>query len=113
MRADTEHDLRSLEATAAPAAGGAEVAADTGAADPFAGDLSSARVGELQRALIDRFAAPGPIEVALSSVTSIDAAGLQLLLAARRAATARGRELRFTDPSEPVRHLFDRIGEPR
>lgn len=54
-------------------------------------------------------AAPA-IELDLSGVTAIDTAGLQLLVAARRSAANRGRELRFVTPSEPVRHVFDLLG---
>jgi anti-sigma B factor antagonist len=47
-----------------------------------------------------------PIEIDLSQVSEIDTAGLQLLLLARREASAREKTLTFTDPSAAVQSCW-------
>jgi len=49
----------------------------------------------------------GDIEVDLADVTEIDSAGLQLMVMAKREATAQGKNLRFTQHSAPVLDLLD------
>jgi len=49
----------------------------------------------------------GDIEVDLGDVTEIDSAGLQLMVMAKREATALGKKLRFTQHSAPVLDLLD------
>lgn len=46
-----------------------------------------------------------PLTVDLSAVERADSAGLALLLEWRRLARAAGRELRYVNPPEQVRHL--------
>lgn len=48
----------------------------------------------------------------LSAVQEIDAAGLQLLLLARREAAAVGREFRILEPSECVREVLSLAAGP-
>ena len=49
----------------------------------------------------------GPVELDLKRVETIDTAGLQLLLAARRHAADGGRELKVTNPSRPVSDVLE------
>ena len=66
------------------------------------GELSIVRAAELQALLL---AAPHTID--LSGVTECDSAGLQLLMAAKKAALAEGRPLRLTGHSPAVLEVFE------
>lgn len=50
---------------------------------------------------------PGPDEIDLSAVTELDSAGLQLLMLAKRLATAQGRELQLVAHSAAVIEVFE------
>ena len=52
----------------------------------------------------------GPLEIDLSRVPEIDSAGVQLMLAARRAAAACGRALNFTAADSAVRSTLTLLG---
>lgn len=68
------------------------------------GELTIPRAAELKPVLLD---ANAPTEFDLSRVTSIDSAGLQLLILAKREALAAGRELRLVRHSQAVLDVFD------
>ncbi len=72
--------------------------------DPLAGDWTIYRAAELHAVLRERFDA-GCERIDLSGVESIDSAGLQLMIAARRSAERAGRTLAFVGAGEPVRAL--------
>ncbi|MBT3065187.1 lipid asymmetry maintenance protein MlaB [Rhodoferax sp. U11-2br] len=63
------------------------------------GELTIFRAAELKPMLLD---APAVTEVDLSAVTELDTAGLQLLMVAKKAALAQGRELQLTGHSPAV-----------
>jgi len=68
------------------------------------GELTIFRAAELKPQLLD---APQPTEVDLGAVTEIDTAGLQLLMVAKKAALAAGRDLRLTNHSPAVLEVFE------
>jgi anti-anti-sigma factor len=70
------------------------------------GDLTIRRVQELKDVILARLAQAQALEVDLAGVTEIDTAGAQLLLMARRAAQAGGKELRLAAYSPAVDALF-------
>lgn len=64
--------------------------------------------GELKPRLLAELAAhPEATRLDLSHVVELDTAGLQVLLTARRYATAAGRELRVTNPSHVVTDVLE------
>ena len=71
------------------------------------GDLTVRRVQEMKDVILARLAHAQALEVDLAGVTEIDTAGAQLLLLARRAAQASGKELRLVAHSPAVAALFD------
>lgn len=64
----------------------------------------------LRRRLFEPMDNGRDVEVDLAAVCHIDAAGLQLLLAARLHALAKGRQLRLTRPSAAVLDFFGALG---
>ena len=68
------------------------------------GELTIFRAMELKPALL---ADPPLTEVDLSGVTDIDSAGVQLLMMAKQAAQADGRELRLSQHSAAVLEVFE------
>lgn len=72
------------------------------------GDLTIYRAAELKPALLAALEADGPFEIDLAAVTEIDGAGLQLVVAARREAERRGREVSCAAASPAVEEL-DRL----
>lgn len=79
-----------------------------GKSDPRAchlqGELTVFRAADVKQTLL---ANPPPLEIDLSGVTDIDTAGVQLLMLAKRAALADGRELRLTAHSPVVIEVFE------
>ncbi len=71
------------------------------------GDLTIRRVQEMKDVILARLAQSQALEVDLAGVTEIDTAGVQLLLMARRAAQASGKQLRLAAYSPAVASLFD------
>lgn len=63
-----------------------------------------------QLGLLREALATGAAELDLSAVSECDTAGVQLLVAARRQARARGTALALHNPSEPVREALQRYG---
>lgn len=79
------------------------------AAHKFAieGELTIFRAAELREALLGCLQSAGEIEVDLSGVAEFDTAGLQLMIAAKREAVQRGKQLHFANHSKPVLDLLD------
>lgn len=69
----------------------------------IADDLTVYTATAIKSLMQAALAAPGALELDLTGVAAIDTAGLQLLLAAQRSATAQGRQLGLGAPSEAVR----------
>ena len=65
------------------------------------GDLTIYRTGELKQQLLRLLDGPCPIIIDLSGVTALDSAGLQLLIATKKAADASHKTLDLTS-SNPV-----------
>jgi len=70
------------------------------------GELTIYRAAELCADFRKALAGDGDLEVHLAMVTEMDSAGLQLLVAARKAAVAAGRGVRLVAPSPAVREVF-------
>ena len=71
------------------------------------GEMTIFVAQELKEALAEPLIKAREIDVDLSQVTEIDAAGLQLMLMAKLEAIARGSELRFSGHSAPVQEMLD------
>lgn len=72
------------------------------------GELTIYGAAELQARLVASLAdAPEGLDIDLSGVSELDSAGVQLLMAARRAALATGRSVTLCAPSDAVREVFD------
>jgi len=71
------------------------------------GEMTIFAAQELKLEMQEFLASASEIEVDLSQVTEIDAAGLQLMLAAKIASIARDIPLRFTSHSTPVQELLE------
>jgi anti-sigma B factor antagonist len=74
------------------------------------GELTIYTAQELKNKLLDGLAANQELELDLSEVSEIDAAGLQLLVMVKQEATALGKVLRFTGHSMVVVDLLDLSG---
>lgn len=66
------------------------------------GELTIYRAAELKPVVLDALARAPRTEIDLSGVTEIDTAGVQILMLAKRAAVADGRELRLVSHSAAV-----------
>ncbi|WP_395702306.1 lipid asymmetry maintenance protein MlaB [Aquabacterium sp.] len=73
------------------------------------GEMTIYRAAELKPLLLQALADGdgAPIEIDLAEVSEFDAAGLQLLMAAKTAATAAGRALRLQGHSPAVLDVFE------
>ena len=73
------------------------------------GEFTIFTAAELKPKLLDAInqTDTGEIDVDLSEVSEIDSAGLQLMVMAKREATAQGKTLRFTKHSDAVLGLID------
>lgn len=81
---------------------------------PLDGELTifrAAEVAALLQAAIAGLGADGDaeLELDLAAVTALDSAGVQLLLAAKKSAQAKGGALRVTGHSAAVLEVFDRL----
>lgn len=74
------------------------------------GDLTIFRVGELNKAILPALSLSQEVELDLSRVTDIDAAGLQLLMSAKMEAWKQQKTLRFTGHSAAVTDAIDLCG---
>ena len=71
------------------------------------GELTIYRAQEIQQQLVAALADNPPgLDIDLSAVTELDSAGVQLLMAAKRAALAAGLSLSLVGHSEPVLEVF-------
>lgn len=71
------------------------------------GEMTIFVAQELKLELQTPLANASSIEIDLSQVTEIDAAGLQLMLAAKIESMARGGKLSFINHSTPVREILE------
>jgi anti-sigma B factor antagonist len=71
------------------------------------GEMNIYRVNEIKAQLMDALDAPSSVEVDLSGVTELDAAGLQLLMLAKREGARRDKTVRFTAHSPAVVAVVD------
>jgi anti-anti-sigma factor len=82
------------------------------------GEMSIFTALAVRQQLLDAFEQPGDIEVDLASVSEVDSAGVQLLIAAKREAALHARVLRFTGHSRAVFDLLElydvagQLGDP-
>ena len=84
------------------------------------GEMSIFTALAVRQQLLDAFEQPGAatIEVDLASVSEMDSAGVQLLIAAKREAALHARALRFTGHSRAVFDLLElydvagQLGDP-
>lgn len=82
------------------------------------GEMSIFTALTVRQQLLDALEQPGDIEVDLSSVSEMDSAGIQLLIAAKREAALHARTLRFTGHSRAVFDLLElydvagQLGDP-
>jgi anti-anti-sigma factor len=81
-----------------------QTSADSGSVLRIAGELTIFRAAELKELLLSDLA---PQEIDLSAVTEMDSAGLQLLMAAKQAATAKKSSLRLVAHSAAVMEVFE------
>jgi len=73
------------------------------------GELTIYRAAELCASLKAALAGGGDLEVSLASVTEIDSAGVQLLMAAKKTAQSAQRELRLVGHSPAVLEVFETL----
>lgn len=71
------------------------------------GEMSIYRAAEIKDALMQQLTENQALEIDLSRVSEIDAAGLQLMVLAKQEATALGKSLKFHGHSQAVLELFD------
>lgn len=72
------------------------------------GELTIYAAAELQTRLVAALAdAPEGLDIDLAGVTELDSAGVQLLMASRRAALATGRSVTLCAPSEAVCEVLE------
>ena len=71
------------------------------------GELSIFTAAVLRQRLLDAIATGKEVEVDLSQVGEIDSAGIQLMVAAKREATARKQSLRFIGHSPAVFDIIE------
>lgn len=75
------------------------------------GELTIAAAAAQREILLQTLTDDGPdLWLDLSHIEACDSAGVQLLLALQRSAQQRGRSLRITEPSEPVRQALTTYG---
>lgn len=73
----------------------------------FEGELTIYHGLEIKKGLIEHLAANDEIEIHLGSVTEMDTAGCQLLLAAKREGARLGKRVRFISHSQAALELID------
>ena len=82
------------------------------------GEMSIFTALAVRQQLLDALEQPGDVEVDLASVSEMDSAGVQLLIAAKREAALHARTLRFTGHSRAVFDLLElydvagQLGDP-
>lgn len=96
-------DAASAPAAAAGPAGQAHRATDL----HLDGELTIYRALELKQTLVTALGATAALQINLRAVSEFDSAGVQLLLAAKRAAVAAGKTLSLVEHSPPVVAVFE------
>jgi len=76
----------------------------------LAGDLDIYVAAEARVALLEALAQEADMTLDLSTVESVDAAGVQVLLAARRSAEEQGLSLRWVNPSRAITDVIQLMG---
>jgi anti-anti-sigma factor len=71
------------------------------------GELSIYTAAEWKRRLDDLIGQDGNLELDLGAVQELDTAGLQLLIMAKKEATARGQQLLLSNHSQAVLAVFE------
>ena len=71
------------------------------------GELTIFRTQELREAIMPVISASEEIEIDVSGVTEVDAAGMQLLVSTKIEAFLRGKTLRYLGHSKPILHMID------
>lgn len=74
------------------------------------GELSIYTAAEWKRRLDDLIGQGGNLELDLGAVQELDTAGLQLLIMAKKEATARSQQLRLSNHSQAVLEVFELCG---
>ena len=74
---------------------------------PIEGDMTIFVVQELRDAIMPIISSNDEIEIDLSRVTEVDAAGMQLMVSAKLEAVLRGKSLLFFGHSKPVLEMID------
>lgn len=74
---------------------------------PIEGEMTIFLAQELREAIMPVIASSDEIEIDLSQVTEIDAAGMQLMVAAKLEAILRGKSLRYVGHSKSVLDMID------
>ena len=72
------------------------------AASSYSGEANIYRASEFKQNLLNALASPHSIEVDLSGITEIDSSGIQILLAAKKSAVSKNKELRYVGHSPAV-----------
>lgn len=85
----------------------ADAAADAPHVLAIEGEMTIYRAAELKQVLLVSLAKPGSIDVDLSAVTDLDAAGVQLLMLARQLADTRQKKLRLIACSPTVLEVLE------
>jgi anti-anti-sigma factor len=76
----------------------------------LAGDLDIYNAARLKSSLMDALASQRVLQLDLSAVSSIDAAGLQVLALLHREAGRAGKSLRIAGGNQTVLHFIDTVG---
>jgi len=71
------------------------------------GELTIFRAQELREAIIPVITVSDEVEIDLSSVTEVDASGMQLLVATKLEAVLRGKTLHYSGHSKAVLEMID------
>lgn len=71
------------------------------------GELTIYAAGEMKNGLLGEFGDCAEVEINLSGVSEFDTAGLQVLMLAKREATAMNKSLRLVGHSRSVRELIE------
>ncbi len=74
------------------------------------GELNIYTASEWKKRLDDLIGQDGNLELDLGAVQELDTAGLQLLIMAKREATARNRQLSLSNHSQAVLEVFELCG---
>jgi len=71
------------------------------------GELTIFRAQEIREAILPVIAASEEIEIDLTNVTEVDAAGMQLLVSSKIEAFLRGKSLRYSGHSKAILEMID------